>query len=156
MSGETRVDSRRGPADAPSKVEITIVTDAAARPVRERIGLALRLAVAVAILAVVLTAGGGAVWSGGGASHRNRGAAGVAAASVVPPRCVAVTIVGDRATYIHADFDRAGSCGPYAGVANAMFHPADGVWRPRAQAAASPSTGPGRARTGARAGSRTG
>jgi hypothetical protein len=158
VSGETRADSRRGRADAPSKVEITIVTDAAARPVRQRIGfaLAVAMAVAVALLAVVLTVGGGAVSSGGGASHGNRAAAGVAAASVVPPRCVAVTIVGDRGTYIHADFDRAGSCGPYAGVANAMFHRADGVWRPRAQAAASPSTGPGRVRTGARAGSRTG
>jgi hypothetical protein len=156
VSRETRVDSRRGPADAPSKVEITIVTDPAARPVRERIGLVLILAVAVAILAVVLTVGGAAVSSGSGASHRDRGAVDAAAASVVPPRCVAVTMVGERPTYVHADFDRAGSCGPYAGVANAMFHRADGVWRPRAQAAASPNTGPGRVRTGARAGSRTG
>jgi hypothetical protein len=132
------------------------VTDPAGHPVPERVVLMLGLAAAVAILAVVLTVGGGAVSSGTRASHRDRGAAGVAAASVVPPRCVAVTMVGDRATYVHADFDRAGSCGPYAGVANAMFHRADGVWRPRAQAAASPNTGPGRVRTGAGAGSRTG
>jgi hypothetical protein len=151
VPGETRVDSRRGPADAPSKVEITIVTDAAVRPVRERIGLALlfSLAVVVGILVVVLIVAGGAVSSGTGASRRDRGAASaasaasVAAASAVPPRCVAVTIAGDRATYMHSDFDRAGSCGPFAAVANAMFHRADGVWRPRAQAAASPSTGPG-------------
>jgi hypothetical protein len=156
VSRETRVDSPRGPADAPTAVEITIVTDAAARPVRERIGFGFSLALPVAILAVVLTVGGGAVPSGGGASHRDRGAAAGAATSVVPPRCMAVTIVGDRATFVHADFDRAGSCGPYAGVANAMFHRADGVSRPRAQAATSPNTGPGRVRTGAGAGSRTG
>jgi len=156
VSRETRADPRRGPADAPSTVEITIVADPAARAVRKRIGLALSLAVAVAILAFVLTVDGGAVSSGSGASHHDRGAAGIAAASVVPPRCVAVTMVGDQPTYVHADFDRAGSCGPYAGVANAMFHRADGVWRPRAQAAASPNTGPGRVRTGAGAGSRTG
>ena len=132
------------------------MTDPAARGVRKRIGLVLSLAVAVATLAFMLTVDGGAVSSGSGASHRDHGAAGVAAASVVPPRCVAVTMVGDRPTYVHADFDRAGSCGPYAGVANAMFHRADGVWRPRAQAAASPNTGPGRVRTGAEAGSRTG
>lgn len=130
------------------------MADPAARAVRKRIGLALSLAVAVAILAFVLTVDGGAASSGSGASRRDRGAAGVAAASVVPPRCVAVTMVGEQPTYVHADFDRAGSCGPYAGVANAMFHRADGVWRPRAQAAASPNTGPGRVRTGA--GSRTG
>ena len=112
----------------------------------------LGLAVAVAILAFMLTVDGGAVSSRSGASQRNRGAAAVAAASVVPPRCVAVTMVGDRPTFLHADFDRAGSCGPYAGVANAMFHRADGVWRPRAQAAASPNTGLGRVRTGAGAG----
>ena len=132
------------------------MTDPAGHPVPERVVLMLGLAAAVAILAVVLTVGGGAVSSGSRGSHRDRGAAGVAAASVVPPRCVAVTMVGDRATYVHADFDRAGSCGPYAGVANAMFHRADGVWRPRAQAAASPNTGRGRVRTGAGAGSRTG
>jgi hypothetical protein len=156
VSRETRVDPRRGPADAPSTVEITIVAEPAARAVRKRVGLTLSLAVAVAILAFILIVDGGAVSSGGGASHRDRGAAGVAAAAVVPPRCVAVTMVGDRPTYVHADFDRAGSCGPYAGVANAMFHRADGVLRSRAQAAASPNTGPGRARTGTGAGSRTG
>ncbi len=129
------------------------MTDSAARSGRALIGLVLSLAVAVAILAFMLTVDGGAVSSRSGASHRDRGAA---AASVVPPRCVAVTLVGDRPTYVHADFDRAGSCGPYAGVANAMFHRADGVWRPRAQAAASPNTGPGRVRTGSGAGSRTG
>jgi len=132
------------------------VAEPSARAVRKRVGLVLSLAVAVAILAFMLTVDGGAVSSGSGASHRDRGAAGVAAASVVPPRCVAVTMVGDQPTYVHADFDRAGSCGPYAGVANAMFHRADGVWRPRAQAAASPNTGPGRVRTGTGAGSRTG
>jgi hypothetical protein len=137
-------------------VEITIVADPAARAVRQRIGLVLSLAVAVAILAFMLTVDGGAVSSGSGASHRDRGAAGVPAASVVPPRCVAVTLVGDGPTYAHADFDRAGSCGPYAGVANAMFHRADGVWRPRAQAAASPNTGLGRVRTGAGVRSGTG
>jgi hypothetical protein len=156
VSRETRVDPRRGPADAPSTVEITIVAEPSARAVRKRVGLVLSLAVAVAILAFMLTVDGGAVSSGSGARHRDRGAAATAAASVVPPRCVAVTMTGDRPTYLHADFDRAGSCGPYAGVANAMFHRADGVWRPRAQAAASPNTGPGRVRTGAGAGSRTG
>ena len=132
------------------------MADPAARAVRKRIGLVLSLAVAVAILAFMLTVDGGAVSSGSGASHRDRGDAGVAAASVVPPRCAAVTMVGDRPTYVHADFDRAGSCGPYAGVANAMFHRADGVSRPRAQAAASPNTGLGRVRSGAGVGSGTG
>ena len=132
------------------------MTDPAARSGRALIELVLSLAVAVAILAFMLTVDRGAVSSRSSASHRDRGAAGVPAASVVPPRCVAVTLVGDRPTYLHADFDRAGSCGPYAGVANAMFHRADGAWRPRAQAAASPNTGPGRVRTGAGAGLRTG
>ena len=129
------------------------MAEPSARAVRKRVGLVLSLAVAVAILAFMLTVDDGPVSSGSGGSHRDRGAAGVAGASVVPPRCVAVTMVGDQPTYVHADFDRAGSCGPYAGVANAMFHRADGVWRPRAQAAASPNTGPGRVRTGARVGS---
>ena len=156
------MDSRRGAADAPSKVEITIVSEPAARRVRERVGLVLvfSLPVIVGILAVVLIVGGGVVSSGSRARQSDRAApvgdAGGAAASAVPPRCVAVTMVGDRPTFLHADFDRAGSCGPYAGVANAMFHRADGVWRPRVQAAASPNTGPGSVRTGAGAGSRTG
>jgi hypothetical protein len=80
MSQERAREQRRGPADAPSRVEITILADPAARPFRERIGrtsIALRrLALAGIVLVVAVTGcwvvgglgGGGA--RGGGASDQ--------------------------------------------------------------------------------------
>jgi hypothetical protein len=165
VSRDTRVDPPRDQADAPSTIEITVVADPAARTIRDRISRpprAIALAMlgvvaAVAVTGVVLTGGGGrggARIGGGpetGLSAQGR-PPGIPASTGLPPRCAAVTMLGNDPTYARADFSRAGSCGPYTNVSIAILHRADGVPRPRAQAAASPNTGPGSVRTGARVG----
>jgi hypothetical protein len=80
MSHERAREPWRGPADAPSAVEITILADPAARPFRERIGrasIALRRLVVAGLVLVVAVVGclvvgalSGVGASGGGTSGR--------------------------------------------------------------------------------------
>ena len=155
MPRETTPDSWRGPQDPPSGVEITILADPRARPLRERVshlrhsaartrpriraggvaGLALVVAVAMAVLGGVLIGTPGGAAPRTGPTARDRGTAGVAAAYGFPPRCVAVKMLGNNPTYARADFNRASPCGRYDGMATAIFHRADGMWRPALVAA---------------------
>ena len=160
MSREPTPDRWHGLEDAPSEVEITILADPAVRPLTERFalvprslvpriitcaqshlrpcgvaGLALVVAAALALIGGVLVSGRGGAEPRTGPTATDRGAAGVAAAYGFPPRCLAVTVVGNAPTYARADFNRAVPCGRYDGIATAIFHRADGVWRPALVAA---------------------
>jgi hypothetical protein len=44
-------------------------------------------------------------------------------------------MLGNDPTYARADFNRASPCGRYDGIATAIFHRAEGVWRPALVAA---------------------
>jgi hypothetical protein len=133
---------RDGPR--PSQVEIVVLVrdDGGQRhgrrirgfaAVRQRALTASLVLVAAAIgastLAVVVSEvghGRGSV----GARGRDAGPAGVADAYGHGLRCLTVTIAPNDPAYARADFNRAVSCGRYAGYATAIFHRVRGVWRP--------------------------
>jgi len=142
VSDETRFGPRPGVADAPSNVQITVVADPAARPLRERIshtltprragglcGLAVVVAVTVAVLAVASSGGRGGAAPRTGSTPRDRGTAGVATAAGLPPRCAAVTMLENDPTYARADFNRASPCARHDAIATAIVHRAGGLWR---------------------------
>jgi hypothetical protein len=64
------------------------------------------------------------------ARGREAGPAGVADAYGHGLRCLTITIAPADPAYARADFNRAVSCGRYAGYATAIFHRARGGWRP--------------------------
>jgi hypothetical protein len=95
---ETRFGPRPGVADAPSTVQITVVADPAARPLKVRIAH---------MLALTPRGAGGMVGL----------AVVVAAAYGLPPRCAAVTMLGNDPTYTRPDFNRASPCARHDAIA---------------------------------------
>ena len=92
-------------------------------------GLLLALAAAVAAGAVWLGVGAGSGRPDVNPLARERGPAGVAAASGHPLGCLAVSILPTDPTYARADFNHQTLCGRYAGYPTAIFHYSSGAWR---------------------------
>jgi hypothetical protein len=155
MSREPMPNRWHGLENPPSDVEVTVLADPARCPLFGRIARLPQVVtrarsrararaiagLALVVAAAVVALGGVAASERGGAAPRSsptatdRGAAGVAAAYGFPRRCLAVTMLGNDPTYARADFNRASPCGRYDGIATAIFHRADGVWRPALVAA---------------------
>jgi hypothetical protein len=143
MSQETTRDPCGRLGQPPSDVQITIVPDAAARALRQRVthtqiatrtraiaGLVLILAATGAILVGALGGGRNGAIRSTGPQASDRGSPELAAAYGYPPRCLSVTISANDPTFARADFDRNSHCGRYDGYATAIFHRVNGEWRP--------------------------
>ena len=145
-------DARHRLAEPASWVEITILVHRARPDLRQRIvtiGLRGRRAAVVALVlisVVVITLAAAAVFGTrtSGAQHASKagarvsGPAGVAAAYGYPLPCLSIMISRENSAYARADFNRAVPCGRYDGFATAIFHRADGSWRPAVDAVAYP------------------
>ncbi len=93
------------------------------------VGLAVVVAAALAVLGGPLAGGRGGATPRTGPTPRARGAPGVAATYGLPPRCAAVTMLGNDPTYARPDFNRASPCARHYAIATAILHRADGLWR---------------------------
>lgn len=132
-------DQWEGSADPPRVVQVTLLPDPYARPLRERIHVSRRLLVGfvpaacaclVALAAGTLGAGRSPTIPVARAGATRPGPWGVAAAYGYPLRCLSITIDPTDRVYARADFDHGSPCGRYDGDVTAIFHRVDHAWRP--------------------------
>lgn len=127
-------------------VEIRVLGDPDARTFRERIVAIQKVTrwpaiVALVLLVAILAMAGTLLGGPDGARHvvsalaREKGPAGVAAASGYPLRCLSVTILATDQAYARADFNHLRPCGRFTGYSTAIFHRVMGAWRPVLDAA---------------------